>query len=75
MLTIQLTIEHAGQHIPVLVLPTDAAILGAAGIPSILFGPGDPEVAHTPDESVDLNDVITAARFYALLGLRLMREG
>jgi len=32
-------------------------------------------VAHTPDESVDLNDLITAARFYALLGLRLMREG
>lgn len=54
---------------------SDGRFFAERGIPTVLFGPGDPEVAHTPDESVDLNDVITAARFYALLGLRLLREG
>lgn len=54
---------------------SDGRFFAERGVPTILFGPGDPEVAHTPDESVDLNDVITAARFYTLLGLRLMREG
>jgi succinyl-diaminopimelate desuccinylase len=54
---------------------SDGRFFAERGIPTILFGPGDPDVAHTPDESVDLNDVITAARFYALLGLRLLREG
>lgn len=53
---------------------SDGRFFAERGIPTILFGPGDPEVAHTPDESVDLDDVITAARFFALLGLRLMRE-
>ena len=54
---------------------SDGRFFAERGVPTILFGPGIPEAAHTPDESVDLNDVITAARFYALLGLRLMREG
>jgi succinyl-diaminopimelate desuccinylase len=54
---------------------SDGRFFAERGIPTILFGPGDPDVAHTPDESVDLNEVITAARFYALLGLRLLREG
>ncbi|HEY6102052.1 MAG TPA: M20 family metallopeptidase [bacterium] len=54
---------------------SDGRFFAERGVPTILFGPGDPEVAHTPDESVDLNDVITAARFYTLLSLRLMREG
>jgi succinyl-diaminopimelate desuccinylase len=53
---------------------SDGRFFAERGVPTILFGPGDPEVAHTPDESVDLNDVIGAARFYALLGLRLMGD-
>jgi acetylornithine deacetylase len=35
---------------------TDAAILGAAGIPSVLFGPGGAGL-HTPDEYVQVEDV------------------
>jgi succinyl-diaminopimelate desuccinylase len=53
---------------------SDGRFFAERGVPTVLFGPGDPDVAHTPDESVDLNDVITAARFYALLGLRLLGE-
>lgn len=40
---------------------------GKAGIPSIGFGPGDEETAHTTRDSVPLADVVKAAEFYALL--------
>ncbi|MFZ1771678.1 MAG: YgeY family selenium metabolism-linked hydrolase [Caldilinea sp.] len=41
--------------------------MGKAGIPSIGFGPGEEETAHTTQDSVLLADVIKAAEFYALL--------
>ncbi len=40
---------------------------GKAGIPSIGFGPGEEETAHTVNDSVLLADVVKAAEFYALL--------
>ncbi|MDH5505811.1 MAG: YgeY family selenium metabolism-linked hydrolase [Anaerolineae bacterium] len=40
---------------------------GKAGIPSIGFGPGDEVTAHTVRDSVRLEDVVQAAKFYALL--------
>lgn len=33
---------------------SDAAVLAAAGIPSVLFGPGDIAQAHTPDEWIEV---------------------
>jgi putative selenium metabolism hydrolase len=40
---------------------------GKAGIPSIGFGPGDEETAHTVHDSVPLDDMVQATEFYALL--------
>jgi drug/metabolite transporter (DMT)-like permease len=40
---------------------TDAATLAWAGIPSVVFGPGDIAKAHTVDEWVPLDEVETAA--------------
>ncbi|HMN14038.1 MAG TPA: YgeY family selenium metabolism-linked hydrolase [Bellilinea sp.] len=40
---------------------------GKAGIPSIGFGPGDEETAHTVLDSVSLEDMVKATEFYALL--------
>ncbi|NLG73306.1 MAG: YgeY family selenium metabolism-linked hydrolase [Chloroflexi bacterium] len=40
---------------------------GKANIPSIGFGPGDEETAHTVMDSVRLDDVVKATEFYALL--------
>jgi putative selenium metabolism hydrolase len=40
---------------------------GKAGIPSIGFGPGDEETAHTVNDSVSLEDMVKATEFYALL--------
>jgi len=40
---------------------------GKAGIPSIGFGPGDEETAHTVLDSVPLDDMVKATEFYAVL--------
>ena len=41
--------------------------MGKAGIPSIGFGPGEEETAHTTNDSVMLDDVVKATAFYAIL--------
>jgi len=40
---------------------------GKANIPSIGFGPGDEETAHTVRDSVPLDDMVKATEFYAIL--------
>jgi len=45
---------------------SDGALLShSGGIPTCLFGPGDIGVAHSPDEYVNAEDVLTAAEIYA----------
>jgi acetylornithine deacetylase/succinyl-diaminopimelate desuccinylase family protein len=41
---------------------SDAAILAAGGIPSVLFGPGDIAQAHTPDEWISITSLEKAER-------------
>jgi acetylornithine deacetylase len=38
-----------------------------AGIPAVLYGPGDVRQAHAPDEWIDLDEVVTACKVIALL--------
>ena len=40
------------------------------GFPALLFGPGNVHVAHMPDEFVDVQEVILAARAYILAAIR-----
>jgi len=40
---------------------------GKAGIPAIGFGPGDEETAHTVKDSVNLDDMVKATEFYAII--------
>ncbi len=46
--------------------------MGEAGIPTIGFGPGDDNLAHTADEHILLADVHTAAQAYADISIDLL---
>lgn len=49
---------------------TDGALLsGYSGIPTIVLGPGDLALAHSPRESVPVTEIVEAARIYAALAL------
>jgi acetylornithine deacetylase/succinyl-diaminopimelate desuccinylase len=49
---------------------TDGALLsGYAGIPTIVLGPGDLSLAHSPRESIPVSEIADAARIYAALAL------
>jgi acetylornithine deacetylase len=45
---------------------TDAAVYGAAHVPTVVFGPGDVALAHAPNEWVSVKDVAVAAETLAL---------
>ena len=53
---------------------TDASRLSAAGIPSVVFGPGDIDLAHTSDEHVSLDEVARAAEILALVATEKPRS-
>jgi acetylornithine deacetylase len=44
-------------------------LTGSGGIPTVQYGPGDIRLAHAPNESVAVDDVVIAARALALLAL------
>lgn len=51
-----------GQHqVEVVPYGTDASTLAGAGVPSVVFGPGDIARAHTCDEWIDLGEVEAAS--------------
>ena len=44
----------------------DAAFLNAAGIPTVIYGPGDILVAHAVNEHVEIEELMIATKGYAL---------
>ena len=54
---------------------TDAASLSQAGTPTIVFGPGNIAQAHSDEEFVDIDSVLTATKAYILTALRICRGG
>ena len=53
---------------------TDGALLaGFAGIPTVILGPGDLQLAHSPREAIEVDQVLEAARLYALAALEFCR--
>jgi succinyl-diaminopimelate desuccinylase len=52
---------------------TDVSVLPpATKVPTVIFGPGDERLCHQPDERVDVEQVLVAARCYAGLVSRLI---
>ena len=52
---------------------TEAGLFQAAGIPAVLWGPGDISVAHRPDEFVEVADLDACLALLARLGGHLAR--
>jgi succinyl-diaminopimelate desuccinylase len=51
---------------------TDGRHFAATGVPTIIYGPGDPALAHIPDEWVGIDEVMEATKAYALAALELL---
>jgi acetylornithine deacetylase len=45
---------------------SDLRLYAGAGIPTLHYGPGNPREAHGPDESVPIEEVVTASQVLAL---------
>ncbi len=56
-------------------MATDGRHFAARGIPTIIYGPGDPKLAHVPDEWVGIDEVLDATKAYALAALALLGPG
>ena len=53
---------------------TDGSLLaGFGGIPTVILGPGDLQLAHSPKEAIEVEQVLEAARLYALAALEFCR--
>lgn len=50
---------------------SDGNVLWGAGVDPIIFGPGRLETAHTPEESVNFNQVVQAAQLYLNFALAI----
>ncbi|MFM9108823.1 MAG: M20 family metallopeptidase [Chloroflexota bacterium] len=53
-------------------MATDGRFIAQRGIPTIIYGPGDPKLAHVPNEWVGVDEVLAATRAYALAALALI---
>ena len=54
---------------------SDLAWLAEAGIPAVLYGPGDFAQAHSSAEYVGVDELVEVAAVVALAALRLVRRG
>lgn len=53
---------------------TDGRWWNANGVPTIIYGPGDPSLAHIPDEWVGVDEMVDAAKAYAVAMVRLLGD-
>jgi succinyl-diaminopimelate desuccinylase len=53
---------------------TDGRFWQAKGVPTIIYGPGDPSLAHIPDEWVGIDEMVEATRAYAVAMVRLLGD-
>jgi succinyl-diaminopimelate desuccinylase len=51
---------------------TDGPYFASLGAPVVIFGPGKPQLAHKPDEYIDLADVEKAVEYYKNIILKFL---
>jgi succinyl-diaminopimelate desuccinylase len=53
---------------------TDGVILARdRGVPVVVYGPGGKRIPHQPDEFVELDEVVRAARVYVVAALAFLK--
>ncbi len=55
-------------------MATDGRFFAKAGFPTIIYGPGDPNTAHIPDEWVGIDEIMEATQAYAIAAVRLIGD-
>jgi succinyl-diaminopimelate desuccinylase len=66
---------HSSRPLTVFPAWTDASLISREGnIPTIVWGPGELNYAHSPEESISLADVFQAVRLYALAAWHFTRQ-
>ena len=55
-------------------MATDGRFFANAGYSTIIYGPGDPKLAHVPDEWIGIDELVDAARAYATAAVMLLVE-
>jgi acetylornithine deacetylase/succinyl-diaminopimelate desuccinylase family protein len=53
-------------------MASDGRFWAHRGIPTIIYGPGDPKLAHVPDEWIGIDELLQATRAYALAAVALL---
>jgi succinyl-diaminopimelate desuccinylase len=67
-------VRGASPEVAGVAFATDAAYLAPGfDIPMVICGPGEPGMAHQPDEHVEIEQLVQAAQIYADLAQRLLR--
>ncbi len=64
------------KDVPVVKIPfaTEAAILvPALKVPTLIFGPGEPTLAHQPNEYIEISKMVEAAQIYAAAALAYLK--
>jgi acetylornithine deacetylase/succinyl-diaminopimelate desuccinylase family protein len=56
-------------------MATDGRYFSRAGHPTIIYGPGNPRLAHVANEWVGIDEVVNATKAYALTALQLLGDG
>ncbi len=69
------TKPNIGPLFPQIFYGTDASHLSRAGIPTVIYGPGKVDDINVPDESMAIDDLMTAAQVYALAAGRICARG
>ena len=52
---------------------TDMYLMQDVGIPTVIFGPGDMGLAHCPNEYIQFQEILDAAKIYAELAVRYLQ--
>jgi len=53
-------------------MASDGRFWAHQGIPTIIYGPGNPKLAHVPDEWIGIDELLQATRAYALAAVALL---